>query len=443
MMDLQTSGDRASWLCAVATEIMDTPIPVSSDELCRIVPRVVTTAVNDGHCTAANVLGEARRDDFQEGQRIIVGEMLSILVEGGLVRRADDQFEWAQDFDGEWIVGLGSSEVTIRGRRERRAARDRHIIGERSENGAEIDYVPGLVDLRQARAFEVDVLGPKGGTKRQSFEVHPLALLIPPMTALEREALKADIERNGVRTPLRLYPDARDLDLRTGAPKIKVLDGRNRLYLASVVGKPVRTELFEGTEDEARYLVASLNLHRRHLTSAQRNLAALKLFGEQAKRETLGHGGRPRKMPGKCQELTGEWSERAAKKAGGEAAGVTSEGVRNIAIVLDAPATHAKVLSGEIKTVADAHRKAKAELGEDSTPKPGRDGARPLSVGRRLTMARQHLRAILGDPEMEKGANSPEKIAECLDEIDVLTRRVREMLRERGIIPEGENVRPG
>jgi hypothetical protein len=116
----------------------------------------------------------------------------------------------------------------------------------------------------QARPFElsevfnVDVVGPRGGVTRRSFQPHPLAMAIPPMTKREREALCTSIAELGVLVPPVIYQD-------------KVLDGRERLYCAASVGKPVRIEEFKGTEDEARRYLAVLNniCGGRHLTPAQ------------------------------------------------------------------------------------------------------------------------------------------------------------------------------
>ena len=71
------------------------------------------------------------------------------------------------------------------------------------------------------------------------------------MTPAEQEQVRADIAEHGVRQPLMLYPDEADKTAR-GKPKLKVLDGRHRLQFASSLGKPVRVEVFEGTEQEAR-----------------------------------------------------------------------------------------------------------------------------------------------------------------------------------------------
>jgi hypothetical protein len=57
----------------------------------------------------------------------------------------------------------------------------------------------------------------------------------------------------------------------------KVLDGRNRVRALTIAGMaitPDMTRRFEGTHAEAKAFVDSANLHRRHLTVAQRALLA-------------------------------------------------------------------------------------------------------------------------------------------------------------------------
>lgn len=99
-----------------------------------------------------------------------------------------------------------------------------------------------------------------------TYRPHPLADLLPPMTASEFAELCADIDQHGQRERAVLYRDAQ------GEPLL--LDGRHRARACAKLGIPLRTTDFEGTEDEARALVLSLNIHRRHLTPSQRSLVA-------------------------------------------------------------------------------------------------------------------------------------------------------------------------
>jgi ParB-like chromosome segregation protein Spo0J len=91
---------------------------------------------------------------------------------------------------------------------------------------------------------------------------HPLADLLPAMGAEGYEELKADIVRNGLQIPIILY-------------KGLILDGRTRYRACKETGIPPRICNYEG--DDPATVVASMNLHRRHLSPSQRAMVAAKL----------------------------------------------------------------------------------------------------------------------------------------------------------------------
>jgi hypothetical protein len=302
------------------------------------------------------------RDDYRAGQRIWVEEAVAALRKAKLIDGTDDELVWVADQDGVWKVPFRPGhKPTVYGRKESAAARDQHMLG--------FDERPGYL-LKGWSEVEVEVAVGIAGeiTKgRHTLQVHPLAFAIPPMTTAEQEAVRADIDEHGVRLPLVLYPDLADKTAR-GKPKLKVLDGRHRLQFASALGKPVRVELFEGSDDEARAFVASLNLHRRQLTGAQRSMAIGRLFGEQARAEAKvaiiegqkkSNLARPELAePNGDKSEGGKWEHRAVRMAGGTAAGVSPRSVQLMDRVAKAPETAAKVDSGEIRTVAAAVKAA-------------------------------------------------------------------------------------
>jgi ParB-like chromosome segregation protein Spo0J len=101
-------------------------------------------------------------------------------------------------------------------------------------------------------------------------EKHPVADLFPMMSASEFARLKTDIETNGQREDIVVW---RGL----------LIDGRNRLRACEELGiEPQIAELMDET-DPVQYAL-SHNLHRRHLTTAQRAIVAAKLA-------TMQHGG--------------------------------------------------------------------------------------------------------------------------------------------------------
>ena len=117
--------------------------------------------------------------------------------------------------------------------------------------------------------------------QRVALEVHPLAYEIPPISDAELETFAEDARKHGIVTPLLLIPDHNDPMRKQTAkpgeqplvldkdgkpiPKLKVGDGRHRLFVASQFDQPVRLELFDGTEEEARERIVSLNVRRRML----------------------------------------------------------------------------------------------------------------------------------------------------------------------------------
>jgi hypothetical protein len=109
----------------------------------------------------------------------------------------------------------------------------------------------------------------KPATDFYKLEIHSLANVFPPMGKQEYEAFKADIKDNGIRVPITLHEG-------------KVLDGRNR-YGAAKETHRLRsedfTELPKGA-DPIKFVI-SANVARRHLSEAQRAMAAAKLANLQ------------------------------------------------------------------------------------------------------------------------------------------------------------------
>lgn len=93
--------------------------------------------------------------------------------------------------------------------------------------------------------------------------VHPAAELFPLMPEAEFEALKEDIRVNGQNDDIVLWDG-------------QLLDGRHRLRACTELGiEPSYTKLPKAIDPIA--WVVSHNLHRRHLTTAQRAMVADKL----------------------------------------------------------------------------------------------------------------------------------------------------------------------
>ena len=93
-------------------------------------------------------------------------------------------------------------------------------------------------------------------------EPHPLADLLPPMGPYEYEELKADIVRNGLHAPIVLCEG-------------RILDGRNRYRICRDTG--IAPRFFNYVGNDPVGVVASMNLHRRHLNPGQRAMIAARL----------------------------------------------------------------------------------------------------------------------------------------------------------------------
>jgi len=443
---MKTSGDRASWLNAVAKAIMDGGNnPPSTASLYLTIPLEIVTARNDGHVTAAIAFGESRRKDCEAGQQYIIGEMLEVLRDQNFIGGDDNGWKWLKPLDGEWHVKVDSREYSVFGQRERRVSKDRNMLGETSAEG--ITSGPtGMFASGKAQPYEVEVIGRRGGREKKSFQVHPLALAIPPMTERERESLRASILRDGVKVPLVIFQG-------------KVLDGRHRFYFASTLKRPVQIEEFTGTEEEAKRLVATLNLHRRHLTVTQQTLASVQLLGEEARKETAAaqrkaalKGNQNRSRLGTPLSPTGDRNDDArfenivARKA--QELGltqVTPRSVKALKGIEKAPKTKARIESGELGRIRDASKAIQVERDEARSPPPlttqqldERDqqeaAYRPAyerSILVRLGECLNHFRAILHDDQMPTGT-LPKEISERAEEIERIWPDVRRVLRRLG-----------
>ncbi len=108
----------------------------------------------------------------------------------------------------------------------------------------------------------------------QSFNVHPLATIFPPITGEAFQELAADIAENGLREPITTLDGA-------------ILDGRNRASACARVGVELRFEEWKPSHegDTPQAFVISRNLRRRMLTDGQRAAVAARLV------TTSGNGG--------------------------------------------------------------------------------------------------------------------------------------------------------
>ena len=105
----------------------------------------------------------------------------------------------------------------------------------------------------------------------KDYEFHDLCLLFPPADEMTIEEMSYDIQKNGLSDPVVLYDG-------------KILDGRNRYLSFKKAGLQPRTVEYKGKDPLA--FVISKNLHRRHLTPAQKAMAATQILKAKGSKAT-------------------------------------------------------------------------------------------------------------------------------------------------------------
>lgn len=190
----------------------------------------------------------------------------------------------------------------------------------------------------EAAPVPVTVTLPDGTEDKQELAIHPLARLVPIITGGDMDRLIRDIKENGVLEPLVMFANM-------------VLDGRNRLAVASVLGVPVQITEFDGDYDAAKSFVWSANAARRHLSTPQIALAAER-FGFV---KTAQAASPPRELG----EPVSPWARMAAKQVGG----ISSRTLERFheAKVVEAPDTVRLIDEGKIRRVDKAINEAVAE----------------------------------------------------------------------------------
>ena len=186
-----------------------------------------------------------------------------------------------------------------------------------------------------------------------TYTVHPAATLFPMMDAEALQALADDIREHGQREPVILFDG-------------KVLDGRNRLRACELAGVEPLTCVRDDIASPTTF-VLSLNLHRRHLTPAQRAALGVDVSesfaaeaAERHRQASAKGGSAERKASNESllaftapeQDSDARALTQAAKAVG---AGINAT-ERMAAVQRAAPEVFAAVKSGAIERVTDAKR---------------------------------------------------------------------------------------
>lgn len=136
---------------------------------------------------------------------------------------------------------------------------------------------------------------------------HPAALLFPMMSDQELRELAEDIRTNGLLEPIIEHEGM-------------ILDGRNREAACELVSVEPRYRTWQGEGRSPTAFVASQNVHRRHLTTAQKAAIAVELLPMLAAeaKERQREGGREYgrgKLPPAPEEAIPHHREEAAVEA--------------------------------------------------------------------------------------------------------------------------------
>lgn len=204
-------------------------------------------------------------------------------------------------------------------------------------------------------------------------EIHPLANMIPPMSADEFADLKADIELNGQQVPIQFYED-------------KILDGRHRYRACLELGLHPKTSMYEGDDPVAH--VISLNLRRRNLTTGQLATAALALLDYEKERA------RERQRAGGAEKVRQNSSEpsdaRRSTAEAGAKVGVSRHSVERAAkLQQERPDLLEKVKTGEttLNAAVEEHKGKNRPTNGGTKQKPvyGNDTERGRQVNRKAS----------------------------------------------------------
>lgn len=185
-----------------------------------------------------------------------------------------------------------------------------------------------------------------------NLQFHPVANIFPLLQGGDFEALKRDIQENGLLEPIWLHPDGR------------IIDGRNRYLACEQTGIEPKFEIWDGKGSLLSF-VLSLNLHRRHLESSQRAAVAVEILPileeekEQERRSKISH-----------YQQTGETVEIfPPSKSRDEAADLLNTNGRYVQdakrLKLEAPLLFEQVKAGDLSIP-----QAKQEIARQRIPEP-------------------------------------------------------------------------
>lgn len=176
-------------------------------------------------------------------------------------------------------------------------------------------------------------------TAETTYEIHPLALLIPAMREGEYEELREDIAANGLREPITLFEG-------------QVLDGRHRYRACGEVGVWPTFNEYEG--DAPAAYVISLNVKRRQLSQSQKAMIATDFLPHLREEAKTRQGTRTDLQTTSDSQDSEVRFTRSAKAAADQVGVGHAQVVRANRVKQDDPELAQKVRDGEM-TVTAAH----------------------------------------------------------------------------------------
>lgn len=210
-----------------------------------------------------------------------------------------------------------------------------------------------------------------------TFEVHPLAHLLPEMRDEEYAELRDDIAANGLQQPITLYED-------------KILDGRHRYRACTELGAYLLFTRYEG--DAPAAYVLSLNVKRRQLSQSQKAMLAtdfLPHLREETQKAQLRGLRRGTESPLASRDANGANPGRSAQQAAEQVGVGHAQVVRANTVKREDPELAERVRNGEV-TVGAAYREVK-----DREQAPARRIApASLNTGRGRQQAAAHARRL-------------------------------------------------
>jgi len=223
-------------------------------------------------------------------------------------------------------------------------------------------------------------------------EYHDVSMIFPMMGEDEFQALKEDIQANGLLEPIWIDADG------------KIIDGRNRHKACIETNTPMKFKVWNNGQSLVSFVV-SLNLKRRHLSASQRAACALDIkpiLEEEARKRQIANLKQGVEFP--VPELIPERENGESRDQAGKMFGVSGRYVSDAEAVKEkAPDLFEQVKAGEI-SLTQAKREVKK-----------------TEVKQVVEMPSEKYRVIYADPPWAYGNTMPDYYGVQDDHYPVMT----------------------